>query len=57
MALYAPESHLAALSAASNFFFEFTKLSLEFYEETFGITYPYQKYDHAFVPNFYDEAM
>jgi aminopeptidase N len=57
MTLYTMQSLAPALTAASDFFFEITKLSLEFYEATLGIDYAYKKYDYAFVPHMSDDAM
>ena len=57
MTLYASQSLQQALTNAADFFFEFTKLSLEFYEETLGVNFAYGKYDYAFVPYMPDRAM
>ena len=37
--------------------FDITKRGFEFYEKSFGIPYPYEKYDQAFVPEYNAGAM
>lgn len=37
--------------------FSITKAGLDFYEDRFGISYPFSKYDQAFVPEFSAGAM
>ncbi|MDR0849237.1 MAG: aminopeptidase N [Propionibacteriaceae bacterium] len=37
--------------------FDITKRGFEFYEKSFGIPYPYDKYDQAFVPEYNAGAM
>ncbi len=57
MTLYSMNSQSVALASASTFFFEITKLSLEFYQTTLKVPFPFLKYDSVFCPEFQVEAM
>lgn len=57
MTIYAPQSLSSALTAGSQIIFEITKQCIKYYDEKFGIPYQFYKYDYAFVPNMYNEAM
>ena len=55
LGLYARASLVKHLDA--NYIFDITKAGFKFYEESFGVAYPFEKYDQLFVPEFNAGAM
>jgi aminopeptidase N len=57
MKIYSLASYHTALENNADFIFEITLLSLVFYEEKFGIPYPFTKYDTVFCHDYPIGAM
>jgi len=57
MRLFARQSMAANVAADADMWFEYTRAGFEFFEEYFGVAYPYGKYDQLIVPDFNAGAM
>lgn len=57
MSAYSLSSYQTALNTYAPLIFEFTKLSIQFFETKFGIPYPFSKYDTAFCHEYSAGAM
>ena len=57
MRLFARQSMAANVAADADMWFEYTRAGFEFFEEYFGVAYPYGKYDQLIVPDFNSGAM
>lgn len=57
MSIYSLASYQTALTNNAALIFEFTKLSIQFFEGKFGIPYQFSKYDTAFCHEYSAGAM
>lgn len=57
MGLYCRQSLKKALDKDVEYFFDITKKGFAFYAKTWGVPYPYVKYDQVFVPEYNAGAM
>ena len=57
MRLFARQSMLELVAADADMWFEYTRAGFDFFEEYFGVAYPYGKYDQLIVPDFNAGAM
>lgn len=55
--LFARQSMAKHVAADAEMWFEYSRGGFDFFEEYFGITYPYGKYDQLLVPDFNSGAM
>ncbi|NEG70411.1 aminopeptidase N [Bifidobacterium choloepi] len=57
MALYCRQALKDALDKDADYLFDITKKGFAFYAKTWGVPYPYAKYDQIFVPEYNAGAM
>jgi aminopeptidase N len=57
MRLFARQSMAALVTPDTSTWFEYTRAGLDFFEEYYGVDYPYGKYDQLLVPDFNAGAM
>lgn len=57
MGLYCRQSIKDGLDKDADYLFEEVQKGFDFYNKTFGVIYPYQKYDQIFVPEYNAGAM
>lgn len=57
MRVYARQSSRDLVAADAEMWFEFTRAGFDFFEEYYGVDYPYSKYDQLIVPDFNSGAM
>ena len=57
MRLFARQSMTALVAADTEMWFDYTRAGLDFFEEYYGVDYPYGKYDQLIVPDFNAGAM
>ncbi len=55
--VYARRSSAELVAADADMWFEFTRAGFEFFEDYYGVAYPYGKYDQLIVPDFNSGAM
>ncbi|TCD54436.1 aminopeptidase N [Alloscardovia theropitheci] len=57
MAIYARQALKDAMAKDVDYLFDVTKKGMDFYDQTWGVPYPYAKYDQLFVPEYNAGAM
>lgn len=57
MAIYARQALKEAMAKDVDYLFDVTKAGMDFYDKTWGVPYPYAKYDQLFVPEYNAGAM
>ncbi|WP_018143488.1 aminopeptidase N [Alloscardovia criceti] len=57
MAIYARQALKDAMAKDVDYLFNVTKAGMDFYDKTWGVPYPYAKYDQLFVPEYNAGAM
>lgn len=57
MGIYARQALKDAMAKDVDYLFNVTKKGMDFYDETWGVPYPYAKYDQLFVPEYNAGAM
>ena len=57
MAIYCRQALKDAMAKDVDYLFNVTKGGMDFYDETWGVPYPYAKYDQLFVPEYNAGAM
>ncbi|OTA29706.1 aminopeptidase N [Alloscardovia macacae] len=57
MAIYSRQALKDAMAKDVDYLFDVTKKGMDFYDETWGVPYPYAKYDQLFVPEYNAGAM
>jgi aminopeptidase N len=55
--VYARRSSTDLVAADIDMWFDFTRAGFDFFEEYYGVPYPYRKYDQLIVPDFNSGAM